>query len=643
MLIRAIKIFFASLLFLPSLALAADLDSGMAQAAKALAITQLKGHSEKAILIQVVNLHNQKTDQTAKTIETALYQALEKEFPGFKLVFLSESIAGTNLLKAIIVKGEYEQKGPITKAHFKAIIGLQGESVGQASVEFESVKTVRKSLVAVLDLEAAQLSGAERSLYSDMLREELGKKKAFEMASSADVAKMNPDAIQKSYGCSRDECATIIGEQMGVDQVISTTYFSVGAKAALSGKLFNIKDGSIVTTATVQGAPTEIQSLIKELATKLTGVEEGGGVSVFGQFKVDSDPSGATLFLDGKTRDEKTPAVLSDIPAGSHTLRLIKDDLGAVLTFDLADGEVKKLSAQLSNEAALTVTSTPFDAELWVDGAKVGNTPFQGNAKTGLRELTLKFPDGSKFRHQVQVELEGENKFEFKQKELVQARLTIQPADALLKAEGKEVGGKAPETFTSKDEKREVWLAMPQGTYQFELSHPHQTNSVTANNSLNIGNKVEMEFSVPLKQGYMDWQDYHAAVEHRSFMITWTLLGAAVTSGYAYVESQNAVKAQTAQSEAETNRDAAFTNYKAATDTTTSATYLAESQAYHQTAIDENQKVKSHNANVQAGSGLTALILLATTWYWLADPDEPPAYGLISTQDGLKITWGAAW
>ena len=38
---------------------------------------------------------------------------------------------------------------------------------------------------------------------------------------------MNSDEIQRVTGCSRATCATIIGEQLGVDRVISSSFMKI--------------------------------------------------------------------------------------------------------------------------------------------------------------------------------------------------------------------------------------------------------------------------------------------------------------------------------------------------------------------------------------------------------------------------------
>jgi len=283
---RGAKVFLAILWFGLSTTglLADDMKESVEEAAQILATGKLTHHTDRSIIIEVVNLHSKKRDQTAKAIETQLYQALGKEFKDFKLLFLEDSLAGINLNKAIFIHGTYEPKGKNVTAIFSAVIGMKGEAVGQAQVTFDAPKTVGEALVAVLDIEIKGIDENQRRAYSDMFRSRLQKSGKIRLASSAEVAKMSPDAIQKSYQCTRDECATIIGEQLGVDRVISTSVIKLGKeKYMISSKVMDIKNGSILSSETLrfQGDIEEVVDPLNQLADNLVGVgAESGGPSL---------------------------------------------------------------------------------------------------------------------------------------------------------------------------------------------------------------------------------------------------------------------------------------------------------------------------------------------------------------------------
>jgi hypothetical protein len=250
-----IGLFFLSVfVLLPSLTHAISLREAADEAAIYFTKTAVTIDPSKKMVIQIVNYHSQKQDTDARKIETELYFALERQFPKFKLVLLSEAIAGVSGRGAVFVKGTYEKEGERTIVRLQAIKGsLSGIILAQTMVAFETKKSIRKSLVAVMDIEASDLKPNQRKAYSEIFRSALIQIGAFNLASSADIDKLNPDAIQQATGCTRDECATIIGEQLGVDRSISTTLVKLGESYyLLSSKILDIKDGSILTAKTLE-------------------------------------------------------------------------------------------------------------------------------------------------------------------------------------------------------------------------------------------------------------------------------------------------------------------------------------------------------------------------------------------------------
>jgi len=266
----------------PLVVTADEMKQAVEEAAQTLATGKLTGHTDRSIIIEVINLHSKKRDQTAKAIETQLYQALGKEFKDFKLLFLEDSLAGINLNKAIFIHGTYEPKGKNVTAIFTAVIGMKGEAVGQAQVTFDAPKNMQEALVAVLDIEARDINENQRRAYSDLFRSELQKTGKIKLASSAEVAKMSPDAIQESYQCTRDECATIIGEQLGVDRVVSTSVIKLSKdKYMISSKVMDIKNGSILSSDTLEhrGDLSNLGDSLTLLAKRLVGGVEGSDIA----------------------------------------------------------------------------------------------------------------------------------------------------------------------------------------------------------------------------------------------------------------------------------------------------------------------------------------------------------------------------
>jgi len=253
---------------------AADLSEAIEQSVYELTEgRRLSSQKSRSIVIEVVNQHSKRRDALSQRIETELYRALGHELSGFKLFYLDDSLSGIDLNRALMIRGEYNKSGRKIVLRLRASSGAQGQVIAQSSTKFDAPKGMETQLVAVLDLEAPSLNRNQKKVYSDIFRGALVKAGSFQLASSAEVAKMNPDDIQKAAGCSRDECATIIGRQLGVDRVISTSYLKVGKGVFfLSAKVMDIKSGATVASETVEhdGKIRNLKVAVRQLATLLS-------------------------------------------------------------------------------------------------------------------------------------------------------------------------------------------------------------------------------------------------------------------------------------------------------------------------------------------------------------------------------------
>ncbi len=136
---------------------------------------------------------------------------MEKAIPDIKLILESEAIAGVSSKKVHIL-GTYKQKGSITTIQLKAVKDLiDAELLAQIAVDYETQRSGDQALVAVLDLESDTLSLSQRKSFSEVFRSAIARSGHFNLASSAEIDKMDPDQIQRSTGCTRDECAPSSG------------------------------------------------------------------------------------------------------------------------------------------------------------------------------------------------------------------------------------------------------------------------------------------------------------------------------------------------------------------------------------------------------------------------------------------------
>ena len=228
---------------------------------------------EERLVVTVVNKHLEKGDDLANRIETALYLSLQDQFPQVKLILLEEASHGIPSSGTVFIKGIYEKKGEEITLQLNAIKGiLTGELLAQTKVSFSFGSIKEKSMVAILDIDGSILTQDERLLYSEIFRSTIISTGAFEVVSAAEVSKMDPDEVQRVQKCTRDECATIIGEQLGVDRVISTTIYERNQnKFLLAGKLISIKDHKVIKSVMIRhhGNKDSLDTSLEDLAFQL--------------------------------------------------------------------------------------------------------------------------------------------------------------------------------------------------------------------------------------------------------------------------------------------------------------------------------------------------------------------------------------
>lgn len=95
-----------------------------------------------------------------------------------------------------------------------------------------------------------------------------------------------------------------------------------------------------------------------------------------GSIKVSSNPSGASVYLDGAFKGT-TPIILSNVPVGSHTIKLTKSGYNdASKTVSVSVGKTTFVFESLTAQAGtLKISSTPSGADVYVDGVYRGVTP----------------------------------------------------------------------------------------------------------------------------------------------------------------------------------------------------------------------------------------------------------------------------
>jgi hypothetical protein len=123
--------------------------------------------------------------------------------------------------------------------------------------------------------------------------------------------------------------------------------------------------------------------------------EVSGWIAVFSPFDVHITEGGQAVLVDDRGR--------AMLPSGRHSLRFQNLDLGFDETRAVDVRPTETTTVNLTPQTAISVTSNA-PAEVWIDGARAGDTPFDGRIGLGTHSVTVRTAGGER---QLTVEATG--------------------------------------------------------------------------------------------------------------------------------------------------------------------------------------------------------------------------------------------
>ena len=143
----------------------------------------------------------------------------------------------------------------------------------------------------------------------------------------------------------------------------------------------SLSDGSTLWTDTASGSPVKVRCSPKTVYVALSDTvvkyEKLAGVTVT------SEPSGATVYIDGVTRG-KTPLTIS-LPPGSHRVKLVYKTFTISDTFTLEPGA--SVTLHYTFNGTLIVTTKPPKSRVRINGKCMGFTPVRVELRPGTYDL----------------------------------------------------------------------------------------------------------------------------------------------------------------------------------------------------------------------------------------------------------------
>lgn len=131
-----------------------------------------------------------------------------------------------------------------------------------------------------------------------------------------------------------------------------------------------------------------------------------------GAIEVDSNPSGATIYLDGRAQG-KTPGKLDGLLVGIHRLRFEMEGFQPLeTTVTIDENQSQKRIFQLNRKGVMVlVTSQPEGAQVLVDGRPVGSSLYVGPLEPGKHTLVVQL--GGYGRQTKEIEIEAGRSYAF--------------------------------------------------------------------------------------------------------------------------------------------------------------------------------------------------------------------------------------
>lgn len=96
-----------------------------------------------------------------------------------------------------------------------------------------------------------------------------------------------------------------------------------------------------------------------------------------GVINVDTEPSGATVYIDG-IKYGNTPITVNDVIIGKHELKLDKSGFGIITkSIILEENKPVNINENLLNGQEITITTGSTSADVYVDGQLIGKSPIK--------------------------------------------------------------------------------------------------------------------------------------------------------------------------------------------------------------------------------------------------------------------------
>lgn len=327
--------------------------------------------------------------------------------------------------------------------------------------------------VGVVDFASEIIPDAELRLLSDRLRIELFNTGRFIVIERQQMEAILQEQSFQQTECVATECIIEVGQLLGVEKMIAGTVGRVGEVYTTTLRMINVGSGALERTAVKDcrcSLEEVLTTMIAQAAADLAGPGIGGGGASlplregYGMLYISSTPPEAQIFLSGAPRNEFTPVTLERIPAGDYSVRLAKGNLFGEQNVTVVRDDLARVHLVLAPAAGtLYITSNPPDAEIMIDGRRVGLAPLVlRDIPSGPRTVRVSKPDHLQWEEQVVVQFNERTSVPVTLQPCGYLDIAVGPPNSVIAVDGNEVS----RTGTISR------LAVPVGGHRISAYHP---------------------------------------------------------------------------------------------------------------------------------------------------------------------------
>lgn len=232
-----------------------------------------------------------------------------------------------------------------------------------------------------------------------------------------------------------------------------------------------------------------------------------------GRLKINTIPEGATILIDGKKMEEKTPALIENLKVGEkYIVQLQKDDYACYTdTVKIDNHEIKNLLMELKYKYnRLVINSEPEGATILIDGLEIKEkTPITiEKIELGTHKVTLKKEGYETQTKDVTVKKEGINSEFFTMKEKLITLKIITDRDAKIYIDGAYIGYSP------------ITKELPKGVYEIKAVYHdrYQNKDKERIKKLKLLYDEEIHFKLPVRKGVFVTADALYSFDTKIFM-----------------------------------------------------------------------------------------------------------------------------